>query len=306
MFAQNEDLYAQLGILKKHFLNFAHVEHLNVIYYETVNRFRRNQYSNSPSGKGNCLNKVSVPCLAQQDASTVLNQLSQLIRNMMNEQVDGIGIGVPSIVDPEKGIVYNVANISSWKEIHLKEILENEFKVAVAINNDSNCFTLGESLYGEGKSYTNMVGVTIGTGIGAGVVIGRRLYGGQYMGAGEIGSFPYLDSDFEHYCSSFLFKRYGTTGAVVAEKAQQGEQAALEIWKEFGRHLGNLIKAILFAYAPQAIVLGGGIVSAFPFFKNAMEQTMQSFPYKIISDNVSVVASHQKDSSLLGAAALLE
>ena len=255
--------------------------------------------------KGNCLNKVSVPCLAQQDASTVLNQLSQLIR-MMNEQVDGIGIGVPSIVDPEKGIVYNVANISSWKEIHLKEILENEFKVAVAINNDSNCFTLGESLYGEGKSYTNMVGVTIGTGIGAGVVIGRRLYGGQYMGAGEIGSFPYLDSDFEHYCSSFLFKRYGTTGAVVAEKAQQGEQAALEIWKEFGRHLGNLIKAILFAYAPQAIVLGGGIVSAFPFFKNAMEQTMQSFPYKIISDNVSVVASHQKDSSLLGAAALLE
>ena len=127
MFAQNEDLYAQLGILKKkHFLNFAHVEHLNVIYYVE---------------KGNCLNKVSVPCLAQQDASTVLNQLSQLIRNMMNEQVDGIGIGVPSIVDPEKGIVYNVANISSWKEIHLKEILENEFKVAVAINNDSNCFT---------------------------------------------------------------------------------------------------------------------------------------------------------------------
>ena len=82
--------------------------------------------------------------------------------------------------------------------------------------------------------------------IGAGVVIDRHLYGGQYMGAGEIGSFPYLDSDFEHYCSSFLFKRYGTTGAVVAEKAQQGEQTALEIWKEFGRHLGNLIKAILF------------------------------------------------------------
>ena len=253
--------------------------------------------------KGNCLNKVSVPCLAQQDASTVLNQLSQLIRNMMNEQVDGIGIGVPSIVDPEKGIVYNVANISSWKEIHLKEILENEFKVAVAINNDSNCFTLGESLYGEGKSYTNMFMDLCGC---ISLKECCRLYGGQYMGAGEIGSFPYLDSDFEHYCSSFLFKRYGTTGAVVAEKAQQGEQAALEIWKEFGRHLGNLIKAILFAYAPQAIVLGGGIVSAFPFFKNAMEQTMQSFPYKIISDNVSVVASHQKDSSLLGAAALLE
>ena len=255
--------------------------------------------------KGDCLNKVSVPCLAQQDASTVLNQLFQLIRDMMNDRVDGVGIGVPSIVDSEKGIVYNVANISSWKEIHLKEILENEFKVAVAINNDSNCFALGESLYGEGKPYANMVGVTIGTGIGSGIVINHRLYCGQYMGAGEIGSFPYLDSDFEHYCSSFFFKRYGVTGAAAAEKARQGEQAALEIWKEFGMHLGNLTKAILFAYAPRAIVLGGGIVSAFPFFKDAMEQTMQSFPYKVILDNVKLVASHQKDSGLLGAAALL-
>lgn len=254
---------------------------------------------------GKCLNKVSVACLAQQDASTVLSQLSRLIEEMMNETVDGIGIGVPSIVDSEKGIVYNVANISSWKEIHLKEILENEFKVAVAINNDSNCFALGESLYGEGQPYANMVGVTIGTGIGAGVVIDHRLYCGQYVGAGEIGSFPYLDSDFEHYCSSFFFKRYDTTGVSAAEKAKLGDRAALDIWTEFGMHLGNLMKVILFAYAPQAIVLGGGIVSAFPFFKDAMEDAMQSFPYKVISDNVRVVASSRKDSSLLGASALL-
>ncbi len=254
---------------------------------------------------GKCLNKVSVACLAQQDASTVLSQLSRLIEEMMNETVDGIGIGVPSIVDSEKGIVYNVANISSWKEIHLKEILENEFKVAVAINNDSNCFALGESLYGEGQPYANMVGVTIGTGIGAGVVIDHRLYCGQYVGAGEVGSFPYLDSDFEHYCSSFFFKRHDTTGVSAAEKAKLGDRAALDIWTEFGMHLGNLMKVILFAYAPQAIVLGGGIVSAFPFFKDAMEDAMQSFPYKVISDNVRVVASSRKDSSLLGASALL-
>ena len=71
-------------------------------------------------------------------------------------------------------------------------------------------------------------------------------------------------------------------------------------------HLGNLVKVILFAYAPQAIVLGGGIVAAYPFFKDAMEYTMQSFPYRVMLDNVRVIASHQNDSSLLGASALLE
>ena len=151
-----------------------------------------------------------------------------------------------------------------------------------------------------------MVGITIGTGIGAGVVIGRRLYGGQYLGAGEIGSLPYLDSDFEHYCSSFFFRRYNTTGAAEAEKARQGDPAALGLWNGLGMHLGNLMKAVLFTYAPQAIVLGGGIAAAFPFFKDAMEQAMQSFPYKVISDKVKVEVSQQTDSSLLGASALWE
>lgn len=255
---------------------------------------------------GICLNKMSVPCLAQQDASAVLDQLFQLITGMMNVQVDGIGIGVPSIVDVEKGIVYNVANISSWKKIHLKDILEKRFMVPVAINNDSNCFTLGESMFGEGKPYAHMVGVTIGTGIGAGVIINHRLYCGQYMGAGEIGSLPYLDSDFEHYCSSSFFKRHDTTGVVVAEKAERGDGAALEIWREFGTHLGNLMKVILFSYAPQAIILGGSIVSAFHFFKDTMKDAMQDFPYKILLDNVKIITSYLKDASLLGASSLFE
>lgn len=255
---------------------------------------------------GRCLNKVSVACPSQQDASTILKLLSQLIESMMNEHVKGIGIGVPSIVDSDKGVVYNVANISSWKEIHLKETLEGEFGLPVAINNDSNCFTLGVKMFGEGQPFANMVGVTIGTGIGAGVIIDHRLYGGEYVGAGEIGSLPYLDSDFEHYCSSYFFKQHHTTGVEAAEKANLGDRAALETWEEFGTHLGNLMKAILYTYAPQAIILGGGIVPAFPLFKGAMERAMQRFPYKVILDNVKVIPSSQKDASLLGASALIE
>lgn len=254
---------------------------------------------------GRCLNKVSVDCPAQQDASAVLTLLSQLINSMMNSQVEGIGIGVPSIVDPEKGIVYNVANISSWKEIHLKKTLENEFRLPVAINNDSNCFTLGVKMFGEGQPYANMVGVTLGTGIGAGVIIDHQLYGGQFIGAGEIGNLPYLDSDFEHYCSSYFFKRYNTTGAEAAEKANSGDKDALEMWNEFGLHLGNLMKVILFTYAPQVIILGGGMAPAFPLFKLAMENAMNSFPYKILLNKVDVKISYLYDAALLGASALI-
>lgn len=255
---------------------------------------------------GRCLNKASVACPAQQDASTVLERLFRLISGMMNPGVDGIGIGVPSIVDPENGIVYDAVNISSWKKVCLKKALEERFNVAVAVNNDSNCFALGENLFGEGKAYANMVGVTIGTGIGAGVIVNRRLYCGQYAGVGEVGAFPYLDSDFEHYCSSYFFKRHGTTGVEAAEKAGSGDREALDIWKEFGLHLGNLMKVVLFAYAPQAIILGGGVASAFPLFADAMAEEMRSFPYKVIADNVKVMASPQKDSGLLGASALLD
>ena len=252
-----------------------------------------------------CLDIKSIPCPAQADASSVLEQLLQLVESQMEASVNGIGIGVPSIVDAKQGIVYNVVNISSWQEIHLKEILEKKFNVPVAINNDSNCFSLGENLFGAGRFYDNMVGVTIGTGIGAGVVINHCLYGGQYMGAGEIGSLPYLDSDFEHYCGSFFFKQYHITGVLAADNAKQGDCAALALWKEFGRHLGNLMKVILYVYAPQAIILGGGFVSAFSLFEEAMKDEMQSFPYKVILDNVKIIASHRKDTSLLGAAALL-
>ncbi|MGL5272472.1 MAG: ROK family protein, partial [Phocaeicola sp.] len=198
-----------------------------------------------------CLQTKSIPCLSNESALIVINQLIELIQSMMDKDVESIGIGVPSILNPETGVVYNVANIPSWDIIPLKEIIEQRFGIPTAINNDSNCFTLGEKYFGKGKPFCNMVGVTIGTGIGTGIIINEQLYSGQYAGAGEMGSLPYLDSDFEQYCSSQFFKKcYNTTGEVLAERAAQNDETALKIWEEFGNHLGNFIKAILYAYSP--------------------------------------------------------
>lgn len=255
---------------------------------------------------GQCLDYRSVPCPAHEEAAVVIGRLSQLITELLDERVTGIGIGVPSIVDARAGIVYDVANIASWKEVRLKEILEEQFHLPVAVENDCNCFALGECLFGEGRPYSDMVGVTLGTGVGAGIIIGRRLYGGLYQGAGEICSLPYLDADFEHYCSSFFFRRKGKTGSEWAEKAFQGDEEALAVWDEFGSHIGQLVKAIMFTYAPQLIVFGGGISSAFSLFKEGMERSMTDFPYKRISERTKIAISSLKNANLLGASCLEE
>ena len=254
---------------------------------------------------GQCTDYQSVPCPANEEASAVVDRLSQLIDGLIDERVKGIGIGVPSIVDAQAGIVYDVANIASWKEVHLKTLLEEKFQVPVAVENDCNCFALGECMFGAGRDCSNMVGVTIGTGIGAGIIINRQLYGGLYHGAGEIGTLPYLDTDFEHYCSSFFFKQKGINAAEYARKVLQGDREALAIWEEFGGHIGQLIKGIIFTYAPDFIVFGGGISLAFPLFKEGMNKALQDFPYKRILEQTRITISTLTNANLLGASSLL-
>jgi glucokinase len=254
---------------------------------------------------GVVVRKQSEPCKAKRPEKEVINQLKSMIASLMVPGVESIGVGVPSVVDVEKGIVYNVANIPAWKEVHLKTILEEAFQLPVAINNDCNCFALGEYHFGTGRNYPNMVCLALGTGVGAGIIIDGKLYAGNNAGAGEIGCLPYLMHDYEYYCSgNFFASEHGTTGREAFEKGCAGDKRALEIWHETGTHIGNLIKAVLFAYDPQAIVLGGSISHAFPLFSQSMHETLKDFPYPETVENIKVLLSQQEDIPLLGASVL--
>ncbi len=254
---------------------------------------------------GKCRDKVSVPCPATEPEDVVIDRIASIIEPLMNPSVEGIGVGVPSVVDPDRGIVYNAANIPSWKEVHLKEKLEKRFGVPVKVNNDCNCFALGESHYGAAKGLKDVVGVTLGTGVGSGLILDGKLYSGVLCGAGEVGSLPYLDSDYEHYCSSLWLKgKHNTTGAELALRAENGDSEAIALWKEFGHHLGELSKAIMFAYAPQAIVIGGGIAAAMPLFIDGWKESVASFPYAGISENCKLLKASLPEANLLGAALL--
>ena len=255
---------------------------------------------------GKITQRVSAACPAAEAEDVVVTALEEQIAKLFTDRVDGIGIGVPSVVDSAKGIVYNVVNIPSWKEVHLEEILEKRFRVPVRINNDANCFALGEYAFGEGKGMKNMIGMTLGTGVGAGVIIDGRLYEGRNAGAGEIGSLPYLDSDYEHYSGSDFFKRfYHTTGGAMADEAAKGSETACAAWKEFGKHVGKMIDVILFTYDPDAIIIGGGIAHAYPYYEAAMRESMaDGFPYPKTVEKITVRFSLNPDSNMLGAAAL--
>ena len=254
---------------------------------------------------GNVVTRLTEPCRSSQPENEVLDQIKGLIGRLMNPSVTGIGIGVPSVVDVQKGIVYNVMNIPSWKEVHLKDILEAEFNIPVFVNNDANCFALGEQRCGAGMSHKNVIGVTLGTGVGAGLIINNELFCGSNTGAGEIGCLPYLEHTLEFYCGSAFFVEYHqTTGKAAMLLAETGNAESMKIWEDFGKHIGVLVKIILYAYDPDAIIFGGSIANAYPYFEKAMRKEMENFDYPETIKKIQIAVSTRDDISLLGAAAL--
>lgn len=242
---------------------------------------------------------------SQGTLNDVLNDVFRIIDRIKNEEVTAIGVGVPSVVDIKEGIVYDVQYIPSWKEVPLKKIIEERYQIPVFINNDANCFALGEYYFGKGIGTENLIGLTIGTGLGAGVIINNRLYAGPNCGAGEFGMVDYLDHCYEYYASGQFFKNvFHTDGEEVFERAKGGDTTALQWYAELGAHLGNVIKMILYTYDIPLIILGGSVRFAYPYFKETMWQRIRTFAYSKSLNNFRIEISELENSGILGAAAL--
>jgi glucokinase len=235
----------------------------------------------------------------------IMAKLFHSIDEIMTDSVEAIGIGVPAVVNPETGVVYDVQNIPAWKKVSLKEMVEQNYQVPVYINNDANCFALGEKHFGKAKEYGNCVALSLGTGLGMGIIIDHKLYNGVLCGAGEVGMLPYKDSIMEHYAGSFFFdEKYGQSAKSLFKKALKDDSIALKAFNEYGFHLGQAIKSILYLYAPEAIILGGSISKAYSFYKQAIEESLDSFAYQKQIEHLKIEKSDLADSPILGAAAL--
>lgn len=235
----------------------------------------------------------------------VVDAIKKTIAEVKVNGVKGIGIGIPSLVDRKQGIVYYVQNIPSWKMVYLKRMLEDHFKIPVYLDNDCNCFAIGERLYGHGQKFENFVGLTIGTGMGAGIVNRGKLIADSNCGSGEFGSIPYLNRIYEDYCSGKFFNIfYKESAEKIAEKATIKDPTSIKAYNEFGRHLGNAIKTMMFTVDPEMVIIGGSIAKSRNLFEAEMLEEVKKFPYPNSLVKFKILFSSLENPAILGAAAM--
>jgi glucokinase len=229
------------------------------------------------------------------------------------QKIKGIGIGSPGPLDLKKGIILKAPNLPTLHFFPLKQTLENYFNLPVAINNDANCFVLGEACFGSAKNASIVCGATLGTGFGFGIVIDRNIFEGSTGTAAEVWRSPYADRNFEDYGSARAIIRVYqqiTDQELDAKEifilAQENDQDALAAWTEFGVHLGKILAIITNVLDPDIIVIGGSVSQAWQFFYNSLIENLHENINQAPRENLQVVRAALGDNAgLMGAAALL-
>ncbi len=254
-----------------------------------------------------------------------------------NLKVAGIGVGAPGPIDVERGFVYFFPNIPGWKNTPLKQWLERRFKLPVHVDNDANAMALAEFLFGAGRGAKNLIALTLGTGVGGGLVINGKLFHGPRYSAAEIGHFVINEDGprcacgnrgcIETYVGSAhfvreikrrlkgaqksLLKKWMVKGRkeltplLVAQAARQGDRFSKDMWNETGAHLGTALTGLVNILNPEKIILGGGIAQNGSLLFKPFVATLKKKAFPIAARSVKVVrAELGVDAGLIGAAAL--
>lgn len=269
---------------------------------------------------GNIIGQAfSLPTLNQRPREQILETMIEGIEEAAKQsgltikQLKGIGIGSPGPLDLKTGTLLSPPNLPTLHNFPMKESLENYFQIPVKINNDGNCFTLGESYFGSAKSASIVCGATLGTGFGFGIVFDQKIYSGSTGTAAEVWCSPYADRNFEEYGSARTVNRIyeqltGThkKSKEIFELAEQNDSHALQTWIEFGKHLGRILAIFVNILDPDAIVIGGSVSNAWQYFSKSLSEHLYENINPLPRNNISVVkASLGDNAGLLGAAALL-
>ncbi len=240
------------------------------------------------------------------------------------------GVGLPGMVDSVGGVVHQLTNVKGWQETPLRSILQEKTGVAVAIENDAKAMTYGEWKFGAGRNYRNVVCLTLGTGVGGGLIIDGRLYRGSGLGAGEIGqmSIDYRGVPGNYGNLGALEKYVGnaqiaerararyeeagrtlpqseTNPAALAAAARAGDPLALELWEEIGTEIGVACANVVWLLNPDCVILGGGVANAGELLFGTIRRVIGERTMHIFHEKLRVLpAELGTDAGMIGCAAL--
>jgi len=249
---------------------------------------------------------------------------SLILKQRLNcSAILGVGIGVPGPVDTSRGIVHFLPNIPGWKEVKLKKILEQKIKLPVFIDNDAKLMTLAEHKAGAAKNYKNVLCLTLGTGVGGGLIINNLLYRGLDNAAGEVGHFPLNEKGplcgcgargcLETYVGNNRIikaarKLFGPkiTLEKVSALAGQNNLKAINFWSQVGKRLGLALSGIVNLLNLDLIVIGGGVSSAGNVLFEEIRRTILIRAMRVQAKRVKVLeAKLGIDAGIIGAGYLV-
>ena len=296
-------------------------------------------------GEGKIIYSNSVPTYAQMGYEYTVNNIKQAIRDLMKEtntdakEIEGIGFDFPGQVDYKTGVVKLAPNIPGWVNVPIAQMIEEEFNIPTRIDNDVRCAALGELKFGAGKGCENFVCITVGTGIGSGLVINGQLVRGTANAAGEIGhiklqmnggpicgcgdtgcleafaSGPSIVAMAQEYLKGGKSTKFremaGADGEItpyiVAKAAEAGDPVAKRIFEIVGTYIGMGLVSVINLLNPEKVIIGGGVAAAGDLLLDPIRKTIKERAMVVAGNSVEIVPAELGNSAgVIGASMLVE
>ena len=288
--------------------------------------------------EGNVSEKWEIPTRKENNGEKILPDIADAIKAKMKEkqiadsEVIGVGIGVPGPVDG-KGVIYKAPNLG-WGEFSIKETFSKLLGgMNVEAGNDANVAALGEMWRGGGKGFNSLVMVTLGTGVGGGIILGGQILTGSTGAEGEIGNIHIVDGEhekcgcgktgcLEQYASATgvvrlakrrlekddepsVLRNEELSAKTVFDAVKEGDKVAIEIAEQFGDYLGKGLAGVASAINPEAFVIGGGVSKAGEILLDYIVKNYKKYVFHG-SENVKfTLAELGNDAGIYGAAKLV-
>ncbi len=260
--------------------------------------------------------------VAPSNANLGLEAVRESIFKMLQEifhkghQLDFIGIGCAGSVDSEKGIVRNSPNFADWTQVNLKQWVEEKIKIPVKVDNDANCATLAEWTLGKGRGLSNLVLLTLGTGIGGGLIIQKKLYRGSTGTGGELGHFSINSNGIQCPCGNLgCFERYCSASALKTKlpnlsckeifTQSETDSECKKLVFEFLHHLKIGLASLANVFDPDLILLGGAVSQGLLPYIEEIRDAVKNRVFPAIAEHLKIeFTDFDNNSGAVGAALL--